>query len=81
MLIVNWPGHVFFSVNNASIVSDIQVIYHDDSKLIKIVSTDLTDLVLKDKIVVYDLAHQRIGWANYDCKFTREILLLQRLYI
>ena len=27
------------------------------------------DLVLKDKIVVYDLAGQRIGWANYDCKF------------
>ena len=29
-----------------------------------------TDLVLKDKIIVYDLAHQRIGWANYDCKFS-----------
>lgn len=26
------------------------------------------DLVLKDKIVVYDLGGQRIGWANYDCK-------------
>ncbi|CAB4316297.1 unnamed protein product [Prunus armeniaca] len=24
-------------------------------------------LVLKDKIIVYDLARQRIGWANYDC--------------
>lgn len=24
--------------------------------------------MLKDKIVVYDLAGQRIGWANYDCK-------------
>ncbi|KAK3043612.1 hypothetical protein RJ639_001674 [Escallonia herrerae] len=31
--------------------------------------TILGDLVLKDKIVVYDLAGQRIGWANYDCKF------------
>lgn len=29
------------------------------------------DLVLKDKIFVYDLANQRIGWANYDCKFTK----------
>jgi len=29
----------------------------------------VADLVLKDKIVVYDLAGQRIGWANYDCKF------------
>ncbi|KAE8721908.1 aspartyl protease family protein [Hibiscus syriacus] len=27
----------------------------------------LGDIVLKDKIFVYDLAHQRIGWANYDC--------------
>ncbi|KAL5709684.1 hypothetical protein ACHQM5_020344 [Ranunculus cassubicifolius] len=27
----------------------------------------LGDLVLKDKIVVYDLARQRIGWADYDC--------------
>ncbi|CAJ2662423.1 unnamed protein product [Trifolium pratense] len=30
--------------------------------------TILGDLVLKDKIVVYDLAGQRIGWADYDCK-------------
>ncbi|KAK7261271.1 hypothetical protein RIF29_27580 [Crotalaria pallida] len=29
--------------------------------------TILGDLVLKDKIIVYDLAGQRIGWANYDC--------------
>ncbi|KAJ8754091.1 hypothetical protein K2173_001989 [Erythroxylum novogranatense] len=29
--------------------------------------TILGDLVLKDKIFVYDLAHQRIGWTNYDC--------------
>ncbi|KAM7531664.1 hypothetical protein LguiB_035074 [Lonicera macranthoides] len=29
--------------------------------------TILGDLVLKDKIFVYDLARQRIGWADYDC--------------
>ncbi|CAL1404122.1 unnamed protein product [Linum trigynum] len=29
--------------------------------------TILGDLILKDKIFVYDLANQRIGWANYDC--------------
>ncbi|GAB2272253.1 hypothetical protein Dimus_007073 [Dionaea muscipula] len=29
--------------------------------------TILGDLVLKDKIFVYDLARQRIGWASYDC--------------
>ena len=28
----------------------------------------IADLVLKDKIFVYDLARQRLGWANYDCK-------------
>ncbi|XP_057457112.1 aspartic proteinase 36 [Lotus japonicus] len=32
--------------------------------------TILGDLVLKDKIIVYDLAGQRIGWANYDCSST-----------
>ncbi|XP_057456548.1 aspartic proteinase 36-like [Lotus japonicus] len=32
--------------------------------------TILGDLVLKDKIIVYDLAGQRIGWANYDCSLT-----------
>ena len=26
------------------------------------------DIVLKDKAVVYDLANQRVGWVNYDCK-------------
>ncbi|KAL5543702.1 hypothetical protein UlMin_007486 [Ulmus minor] len=29
--------------------------------------TILGDLVLKDKLVVYDLDSQRIGWTNYDC--------------
>ncbi|TQE03979.1 hypothetical protein C1H46_010350 [Malus baccata] len=29
--------------------------------------TILGDLVLKDKIVVYDLGGQQIGWTNYDC--------------
>ncbi|KAI5316421.1 hypothetical protein L3X38_036128 [Prunus dulcis] len=32
--------------------------------------TILGDLVLKDKIIVYDLALQRIGWGNYDCSST-----------
>ncbi|CAJ1955832.1 unnamed protein product [Sphenostylis stenocarpa] len=32
--------------------------------------TILGDLVLKDKIVVYDLAGQRIGWVNYDCSLS-----------
>lgn len=32
--------------------------------------TILGDLVLKDKIFVYDLARQRLGWANYDCSST-----------
>nr|XP_027188977.1 aspartic proteinase-like protein 2 isoform X1 [Cicer arietinum] len=27
----------------------------------------LGDLVLKDKIVVYDLTNRRIGWTNYNC--------------
>lgn len=29
--------------------------------------TILGDLVLKDKVVVYDLVRERIGWADYDC--------------
>lgn len=36
------------------------------------------DLVLKDKIVVYDLARQRIGWTDYDCQYpplTSDVLL------
>ncbi|WOK91800.1 aspartic proteinase-like protein 2 [Canna indica] len=32
--------------------------------------TILGDLVLKDKIFVYDLANQRIGWTNYDCSLS-----------
>lgn len=38
----------------------------------------LADLVLKDKIFVYDLGGQRIGWANYDCKFS---LPLQKILV
>ncbi|KMZ61137.1 Eukaryotic aspartyl protease family protein [Zostera marina] len=29
--------------------------------------TILGDIVLKDKVFVYDLAQQRIGWVNHDC--------------
>ncbi|KAJ0963134.1 hypothetical protein J5N97_028256 [Dioscorea zingiberensis] len=32
--------------------------------------TILGDLVLKDKIFVYDLANQRVGWKNYDCSLS-----------
>ncbi|KAK4764563.1 hypothetical protein SAY86_025653 [Trapa natans] len=32
--------------------------------------TILGDIVLKNKIFVYDLAGQRIGWANYDCSMS-----------
>ncbi|EYU36115.1 hypothetical protein ABFS82_14G237200 [Erythranthe guttata] len=35
--------------------------------------TILGDLVLKDKIVVYDLGGQRIGWANYDCTMSVKV--------
>ncbi|KAA3458599.1 aspartic proteinase-like protein 2 isoform X1 [Gossypium australe] len=28
------------------------------------------DLVLKDKIIVYDLANQRVGWTDYDCSMS-----------
>ncbi|CAN6439340.1 unnamed protein product [Victoria cruziana] len=31
--------------------------------------TILGDIVLKDKIFVYDLEGQQIGWTNYDCKY------------
>jgi hypothetical protein len=30
----------------------------------------VADLVLKDKIFVYDLANMRMGWVDYDCKCT-----------
>ncbi|XP_019443421.1 PREDICTED: aspartic proteinase-like protein 2 [Lupinus angustifolius] len=29
--------------------------------------TILGDIILKDKIIVYDLASQQIGWTNYNC--------------
>ncbi|RZC47540.1 hypothetical protein C5167_040484 [Papaver somniferum] len=37
--------------------------------------TILGDLVLKDKIIVYDLARQRIGWVNYDCSQSVNVTL------
>ncbi|RZC90869.1 hypothetical protein C5167_028701 [Papaver somniferum] len=29
----------------------------------------LGDLVLKDRIVIYNLGHQRVRWIDYDCSF------------
>ncbi|KAK4741897.1 hypothetical protein SAY87_025485 [Trapa incisa] len=39
--------------------------------------TILGDIVLKDKIIVYDIAGQRIGWTNYNCKSLSFISSLQ----
>ena len=38
------------------------------------------DIVMKDKIFVYDLARQRIGWANYDCKLRTYKAVCTNLY-
>ncbi|CAN1252738.1 Aspartic proteinase 39 [Linum perenne] len=32
--------------------------------------TILGDLILKDKIFVYDIANQRVGWTKYDCSMS-----------
>ncbi|KAK4272800.1 hypothetical protein QN277_021306 [Acacia crassicarpa] len=37
--------------------------------------TILGDVVLKDKIFVYDLVRQRIGWTNYDCSLSVNVSL------
>ncbi|KAM0022845.1 putative nepenthesin [Helianthus debilis subsp. tardiflorus] len=37
--------------------------------------TILGDLILKDKIIVYDLGGQRIGWADYDCSLPVNVSL------
>ncbi|KAK2643500.1 hypothetical protein Ddye_025263 [Dipteronia dyeriana] len=40
--------------------------------------TILGDLVLKDKIFVYDLDGQRIGWADYDCSMSVNVSTTSR---
>ncbi|CAO2194879.1 unnamed protein product [Urochloa humidicola] len=37
--------------------------------------TILGDLVLKDKIFVYDLANMRMGWADYDCSMSVNVTM------
>ncbi|KAI7756623.1 hypothetical protein M8C21_021374 [Ambrosia artemisiifolia] len=37
--------------------------------------TILGDLVLKDKIIVYDLGGKRIGWSDYDCSSSVNVSL------
>ena len=39
----------------------------------------LNGVVLKDKIFVYDLANQRIGWADYDCEFSKGTVSFMRI--
>lgn len=34
------------------------------------------DIVLKNKLVVYDLGKQQIGWVDYDCKFIFRTLVV-----
>ncbi|KAL2509146.1 Eukaryotic aspartyl protease family protein [Forsythia ovata] len=38
-------------------------------------TTILGDLVLKDKIFIYDLVRQRIGWTDYDCSLAVNVSL------
>ncbi|TMW86098.1 hypothetical protein EJD97_021957 [Solanum chilense] len=35
--------------------------------------TILGDIALRDKSIVYDLAHQRIGWADQDCSLPMNV--------
>lgn len=56
--------------NFRHVVPRSSLIYITFPSLMMLLLSLFADLVLKDKIVVYDLAHQRLGWANYDCKCT-----------
>ncbi|XP_073223008.1 aspartic proteinase 36 isoform X2 [Cicer arietinum] len=38
----------------------------------------LGDLVLKDRIIVYDLDNQRIGWTDYDCSMPVNVSMTLR---
>ncbi|KAH0781008.1 hypothetical protein KY290_000606 [Solanum tuberosum] len=42
--------------------------------------TILGDVTLKDRIIVYDLARQRIGWANYDCSLPVNVSITSGTY-
>ncbi|KAH0781005.1 hypothetical protein KY290_000603 [Solanum tuberosum] len=42
--------------------------------------TILGDVALKDMIIVYDLARQRIGWANYDCSLLVNVSITSGTY-
>ncbi|XP_063936199.1 aspartic proteinase 36 [Daucus carota subsp. sativus] len=41
-------------------------------------TTIIGDLFLKDKIIVYDLGGQRIGWADYDCSMPVNVSTARR---
>ncbi|CAI0614310.1 unnamed protein product, partial [Linum tenue] len=43
--------------------------------------TVLGDLVLKDRIFVYDLVHQQIGWANYNCASTANVSISREYFV
>ncbi|CAN1236133.1 Aspartic proteinase 36, partial [Linum grandiflorum] len=41
----------------------------------------LGDLVLSNKLVVYDLVNQGIGWTDYNCEYTGPLFLLMQMII
>jgi hypothetical protein len=41
----------------------------------------LGDLVLKDKVIVYDIEGQQIGWANYNCSSPYNITMPKKRHI
>lgn len=41
----------------------------------------MTDLVLSNKLVVYDLQNQTIGWTEYNCEYLTALYLIRTEYI
>ncbi|TMW83659.1 hypothetical protein EJD97_001061 [Solanum chilense] len=82
---LNFAGDASMNITPTDYLEDMGFVDGAAKWCIRFIKSDLRlsilgDVALKDRIIVYDLARQRIGWANYNCSLSVNVSITSGTY-